>query len=51
MGGYGWPKVIHTLEIDVMAAAARSNNNGVDVERVDNWLGCVPRLKISGIVT
>jgi hypothetical protein len=31
-----WPKVIHTHEIDVTGAPARSNNNGVDVDCVDN---------------
>jgi hypothetical protein len=38
------PKVIHTHEIDVMGVPARSNNNGVDLVRVDNLLGCVSSL-------
>jgi hypothetical protein len=37
-------EVIHTLEIDVMAVPERSDNNGVDLDRVDNWPGCFPRL-------
>ncbi len=33
------PKVIHTHEIDVTAVSARSDNDGVDVDCVDKWLG------------
>jgi hypothetical protein len=33
-------ELIHKLEIDVKAVATRSNNNGVDVGRVDSsWVG------------
>jgi hypothetical protein len=34
-----WPEVIHTVEIDVTVVPTRSDNNGVDVDCVDKWLG------------
>jgi hypothetical protein len=32
----GGPAVVHTLDIDMTVLKARSNNRGVDGERVDN---------------
>jgi hypothetical protein len=38
-----WPlrpfRIVHTLEIDVAAVPARSNNSGVDLDRADKWPG------------
>jgi hypothetical protein len=42
------PAVVHTLEIDVTVLRARSNNRGVDVERVDNIAASeVPTLRLT----
>jgi hypothetical protein len=39
-----WPILIHTYEIDVMGLHRRSNTDGVDLDRVDKWLDCIPGL-------
>jgi hypothetical protein len=42
------PAVVHTLDIDVTVLRARSNNRGVDVERVDNIAASVvPTLRLT----
>jgi hypothetical protein len=40
------PKVIHTHEIDVTGLRRRSNNNRVDLDRVDNLADGQPEINI-----